>query len=67
MQRIEMGYNSDGSNAVEIQVDSVATTMHYTAGVLDYVECVVPTTGTYRRTFSYTDGLMTGKTVWVKQ
>lgn len=54
---------SDGNM---IDPDSLAQTLHRTDGVVDYVE--VTSDGiTYRQTLTYTDGVVTGVSKWVKQ
>lgn len=50
----------------QLDLDSLPQVLGYTAGVLTTVE-VTAQGGTYRQTLTYTDGVLTGISGWVKQ
>lgn len=56
-------FASDGN---QIHPDSLEQTIHATAGVIDYIE-VTYNGITYRQTITYTNGVPSNISQWVKQ
>ena len=61
-----MSFVTTSPDGATIDVDSLPQALHYTAGVMDYVEVTVGAV-TYRQTYTYTAGELTGVSGWVKQ
>lgn len=56
----------DASDGTPIDLDDLDQTLSYTSGVLQHIE-VTYRGNVYRQTFTYTSGLVTGISSWVKQ
>ena len=54
------------TDGTELPIDSLAQTLTYTGTTLQYIE-VVMNGNTYRQTYTYTSGNLTGISRWTKQ